>query len=81
MQDQVQRRRRAQTFIVLMGVVAVFGDMTYEAARGLSWWVGSASMGWLCEQSLPTMVAFSFVTQLAAAVMFVLLGRRLREGP
>ncbi|MBI4817804.1 MAG: MFS transporter [Deltaproteobacteria bacterium] len=26
---------RARTFIVLMGVVAMFGDMTYEGARGL----------------------------------------------
>ena len=27
--------RRARTFAVLMGVVALFGDMTYEGARGL----------------------------------------------
>ena len=27
--------RRARTFVVLMGVVALFGDMTYEGARGL----------------------------------------------
>ncbi len=26
---------RARTFVVLMGVVALFGDMTYEGARGL----------------------------------------------
>lgn len=29
------QRRRAQTFVILMGVVALFGDMTYEGARGL----------------------------------------------
>lgn len=27
--------KRARTFVVLMGVVALFGDMTYEGARGL----------------------------------------------
>ena len=27
--------RRARTFVVTMGVVALFGDMTYEGARGL----------------------------------------------
>lgn len=27
--------RRGRTFVVLMGVVALFGDMTYEGARGL----------------------------------------------
>ena len=27
--------RRARTFVVAMGVVALFGDMTYEGARGL----------------------------------------------
>lgn len=30
-----ERAKRARTFIVLMGVVALFGDMTYEGARGL----------------------------------------------
>lgn len=28
-------KRSAQTFVVLMGVVAMFGDITYEGARGL----------------------------------------------
>ena len=28
-------KRAAQSFIVFMGVVALFGDMTYEGARGL----------------------------------------------
>lgn len=27
--------RRARTFVVLMGLVAMFGDMTYEGARGI----------------------------------------------
>jgi MFS family permease len=29
------RGRRARTFVILMGIVALFGDMTYEGARGL----------------------------------------------
>jgi len=29
------RRRTARNFVVLMGVVALFGDMTYEGGRGL----------------------------------------------
>ncbi|MBI3200923.1 MAG: MFS transporter [Myxococcales bacterium] len=28
-------RQRAKSFVVLMGIVALFGDMTYEGARGL----------------------------------------------
>ncbi|MDP1917087.1 MAG: MFS transporter [Myxococcales bacterium] len=30
-----QRNAAARTFVVVMGVVALFGDMTYEGARGL----------------------------------------------
>jgi MFS family permease len=30
-----EHAKRARTFVVLMGVVALFGDMTYEGARGL----------------------------------------------
>ncbi len=33
--DSVASQRAARRFIVLMGVVALFGDMTYEGARGL----------------------------------------------
>lgn len=33
--DGAELARRARTFIVLMGLVAMFGDMTYEGARGL----------------------------------------------
>jgi len=29
------RERQAKTFIVVMGIVSLFGDMTYEGARGL----------------------------------------------
>lgn len=30
-----ENARRARTFVVLMGIVAMFGDMTYEGARGI----------------------------------------------
>lgn len=30
-----ERAKRARAFVVLMGIVALFGDMTYEGARGL----------------------------------------------
>jgi hypothetical protein len=33
--EEAKRRRSATTFIVVMGVVAMFGDMTYEGARGI----------------------------------------------
>ncbi len=34
-------------------------------------------MGWLYDHSLYTLVALSVATQLAAAPMFVVIGRRL----
>jgi MFS family permease len=33
--DRAANQRAARRFVVLMGVVALFGDMTYEGARGL----------------------------------------------
>lgn len=33
--DSGERAKRARAFVVLMGVVALFGDLTYEGARGL----------------------------------------------
>ena len=33
--DPVSHARSARAFVVVMGVVALFGDMTYEGARGL----------------------------------------------
>jgi MFS family permease len=51
----------------------------FFAVFGLFWWLGSAAMGWLYQRSLVTMVVFSVVTQLAAAPMFLVLGRELRR--
>lgn len=51
----------------------------FFALFGFAWWVGSTAMGWLYERSLPALVGFSVVTQLAAAPLFLVLGRRLRH--
>ncbi len=47
----------------------------FFAVFGLAWWLGSTVMGWLYERSLPAMIGFSVVTQLLAAVAFLLVGR------
>jgi MFS family permease len=52
----------------------------FFAAFGLAWWIGSTTMGWLYERSIPALVVFSVVVQLAAVPIFVVLGRKLREG-
>jgi len=52
----------------------------FFAVFGLFWWLGSTAMGWLYQRSLPAMVTFSVATQLAAAPIFLVLGRRLRPG-
>jgi MFS family permease len=49
----------------------------FFALFGLAWWIGSSTMGWLYERSIPTLVAFSVVTQLAAIPFFVVIGRKL----
>jgi MFS family permease len=43
---------------------------------GLAWFAGSALMGWLYDVSLPSLIAFSILTQLAAIPLFVWVGRR-----
>jgi MFS family permease len=51
----------------------------FFALFGLAWWVGSTAMGWLYERSLPGLVLFSALTQLAAAPIFLVLGRQLAK--
>jgi MFS family permease len=53
----------------------------FFAAFGLAWWIGSATMGFLYERSLTGLVVFSLLTQLAAAPIFVVLGRKLAKRP
>jgi MFS family permease len=47
----------------------------FFAFFGLAWWVGSTVMGWLYDRSITALVVFSVATQLAAATMFLVLGR------
>jgi MFS family permease len=49
------------------------------ALFGLAWWLGSTTMGWLYDRSLPGLVAFSVMTQLAAVPIFLMVGRRLSK--
>jgi MFS family permease len=51
----------------------------FFASFGLAWWIGSATMGFLYERSLTGLVVFSLLTQLAAAPIFVVLGRKLAK--
>ncbi len=44
---------------------AAFG--TFNACFGIAWFAGSALMGWLYDISIPALIAFSLVGQLAAA--------------
>lgn len=49
----------------------------FFAYLGFAWWIGSTFMGWLYDRSIPALVVFSVVTQLAAVPIFVALGRKL----
>lgn len=51
----------------------------FFAFFGLAWWIGSATMGWLYERSMTTLVVFSVVTQLAAVPLLLFVGLRLRR--
>lgn len=46
---------------------------------GLMWWLGSTVMGWLYDRSLPGLVAFSMVPQLAAVPILLYVGVALRR--
>ncbi len=48
------------------------------ASFGLAWWIGSTTMGWLYDKSLPALVTFSVVTQLAAIPVFLSVAARVR---
>jgi MFS family permease len=49
----------------------------FNAVYGVMWFVGSAAMGFLYQRSVPALVAFGSLAQLAAAVMFFGLRRPL----
>ena len=50
----------------------------FNAAYGLSWFVGSVVMGWLYDRNIPLLVGFSIAAQLLAVPLFLLLARRPR---
>jgi MFS family permease len=49
----------------------------FNGVYGVMWFLGSVIMGLLYSRSLPALVAFGIVAQLAAAVMFFRLRHRL----
>jgi MFS family permease len=62
----VATRRRASAFGL------------FTAGYGIFWFVGSAVIGILYDLSLPAVVAFCVLTQLAAVPIFIWVGRRIR---
>ena len=53
----------------------------FTTGFGLSWFFGSALMGWLYDVSLWALIVFSVTTQLGAAALFFALSRRRRLVP
>lgn len=49
---------------------------TFTAGYGIFWFIGSAAIGILYDVSLPAVIAFCVVTQLAAVPIFIWIGRR-----
>ena len=47
----------------------------FDTVYGVSWFVGSAAMGFLYDISIPTLIGFSMMMQLAAAVLYIRLVR------
>ena len=50
----------------------------FNAAYGVFWFFGSALMGVLYDRSLPALIAFSVLAQLASIPLFLLTGARMR---
>ena len=50
----------------------------FTAGYGVFWFLGSAAIGILYDVSLPALIAFCVVTQIAAVPIFVFVGRRYR---
>jgi MFS family permease len=58
---------------------SAFGMFT--AGYGIFWFLGSAAIGFLYDVSLPAVIAFCVVTQIAAVPIFVRVGQLARAGP
>jgi hypothetical protein len=50
----------------------------FTAGYGVCWFVGSAMIGILYDISLPALIAFSLVAELAAIPLLILVGRQPR---
>jgi MFS family permease len=50
---------------------------TFTAVYGIFWFIGSVIIGFLYDLSVPAVIAFCVVTQLAAIPIFILVGREL----
>lgn len=50
---------------------------TFTAGYGIFWFLGSAVIGILYDQSLPAVIAFCVITQLAAVPIFIWVGLRV----
>lgn len=48
----------------------------FTAAYGIAWFLGSAAIGLLYQRSIPGVIAFCVVLELAAVPLFVWVGRR-----
>jgi MFS family permease len=48
------------------------GFGVFDTGFGIAWFLGSASMGFLYEVSIPALIAFSVVFQLAALPIFLI---------
>jgi len=51
---------------------------TFTAGYGIFWFLGSAVIGFLYDVSVPAVIAFCLITQLAAVPVFVMVGRLAR---
>jgi len=51
----------------------------FTAGYGISWFLGSTVIGILYDVSLPALITFSIVAELAAIPLFVLVNRHLHE--
>jgi MFS family permease len=49
---------------------------TFTAGYGIFWFIGSAAIGILYDLSLPAVIAFCVITQLAAVPVFIWVGSR-----
>jgi MFS family permease len=67
---------------VLTGVVAADKRSTafgvFDTGFGIAWFLGSAAMGFLYQQSIPALIVFSVVAQLAALPVFLVAKKQDR---